>query len=360
MMSESPATQVMKAIRFEPPDYLPFWDGYWGDFPAKWCQYKGLPPDTKPDDYYGCCVSIQLGDESLFPSASGRIRTEGEYEIVNDGWGRIVQRSYKNKGYFSKTIERILKEPADLEKVIVEPADLDSRFAGFPAKVQAEKKRGYCVFAKIGGLYCRGQFVRGEENLLMDMMLDKDFCNDFFDLMAEHLTQMALQTLKRGNLWDTGLFVYDDMAGTKMPNFSPEVFEEFLLPRYKKMLSIVRKAGCAHVFFHSDGNIAPLLDLLIESGFEGFNPLEPDCGLNIIKLREKYGNKMIFFGGVCNKHVLPKGDKKEIEAHVRPRIELGREGGLIFGAASIGDDVAPEAYDYYMSLVKKHGNYRGL
>jgi len=318
----------------------------------------GLPATTTPDDYYGRCVCERLGDESLFPSLSGKIiRTEGEYELVNDGWGRIVRRC--RNGYFSETVERVLKERGDIARIIPEPADLDSRFTGFPERVQAEKDRGVYVFAKIGGLYCRGQFVRGEEDLLMDMMLDKSFCEDFFDLMAEHLTQMALQTLSRGNLWDTGLLVCDDMAGSKMPNFSPAIFEELLLPRYKKMLSRVRDAGCAHVFFHSDGNIGPLLDLLVDAGFEGFNPLEPSCGLDLVKLREKYGRRIVFCGGVCNKHVLPRGNKKEIEAHVRPLIELGRDGGLVIGQASIGDDVEPEAYDYYMSLVRKHGDYRG-
>lgn len=258
-------------------------------------------------------VSIErLGDESFFPSLSGKvIRTEGEYEIVNDGWGRIIKRS--KKGYFAETVERLLKDHSDLDKIMPEPAERDSRFTGFPEDVQSEKQRGVFVFAKIGGLYCRGQFVRGEEDLLMDMMLEKSFCNEFFDLMAEHLTQMALQTLKRGNLWDSGLLVCDDMASSKMPNFSPDIFEEFFLPRYKKMLSTVRKAGCARVFFHSDGNIGPLLDLLIEAGFEGFNPLEPSCGLDLIKLREKYGRKIVFCGGVCNKYILPKGNKKRLK-----------------------------------------------
>lgn len=47
----------------------------------------------------------------------------------------------------------------------------------------------------------------------------------------------------------------------------------------------------------------------------------------MISLRN--GKKVVFFGGVCNTEILPRGDRKEIEAHVRPLIELGREGGLV-------------------------------
>jgi len=223
--------------------------------------------------------------------------------------------------------------------------------------VEAEKTRGRCVFAKIGGIYCRSQFVRGEEKLLVDMLTDEHFCHAFFDHMSEHLTNMALETLKRGDLWDTGLFVYDDMASNDTTIFSPSLFERYLLPRYRKLIDSVRNAGCRHVFFHSDGNIRPVLDMLLESGFEGFNPLEPRCGLDLLKLREKYGRKMVFFGGICNTRILPGNNRKEIERHVRSLIELGRDGGLILGTAFVSDDVPPEAYDYYMSLVRRYGNF---
>jgi uroporphyrinogen decarboxylase len=356
--TNNPAEQVLKAINFEQPDYLPFWDDFWGDFGINWSRHMGLPETTTPDDYYGRCVYVaeESVNESLFPSKTEIISSDADYDIVSDGWGRIIRKA-KN-GYFCETLDRCLKVHSDIEKIIPEDVDIDSRFEGLSEEVMIAKEKGIFVFGKIGGIYCRGQFVRGEEDLLMDMMLEKSFCNEFFDIIAEHLTRMALQVLERGNLWESGLLVCDDMANNRMPLFSPDIFEEFMLPRYKKMLATLGQAGCARVFFHSDGNIGPVLDLLIEAGFEGFNPLEPRCGLDLIKLREKYGRKIVFCGGVCNTQVLPRGDKKEIEAHVRPLIELGREGGLIIGQASIGDDVESEAYDYYMSLVKKFGNYK--
>lgn len=356
-MLNSPVEQVMKAIRFESPDYLPFWDDYWDGFAGKWANYMGLPETAHPDQYYGRCVRECQGNETLFPSRCNKVfKSDSEYDIIDDGWGRLIRRS--KHGYFAETVERTLENYADLAKIIPEPAGLESRFSGFAEEVAAEKSRGIYVFAKIGGLYCRGQFIRGEENLLMDMLLEKNFCHEFFDILSTHLTGIALETLKRGDLQDTGLLICDDMAGTDMPLFSPDIFAEFLLPRYRIMIDTLKQAGCARVFFHSDGNIGPLLDLLVEAGFEGFNPLEPRCGFDLVKLREKYGRKIVFCGGVCNTRILPRGDKKAIEAHVMPLIELGRDGGLIIGQASISSDVAPETYDYYMSLVKKHGAYR--
>ncbi len=135
------------------------------------------------------------------------------------------------------------------------------------------------------------------------------------------------------------------------------MWEKYLLDNYKRMIATLREQGCKHFFFHSDGNIGPLIDLLLEAGFEGLNPLEPRCGLDLVKLRERYDKRVVFFGGICNTQILPRGNKKEIEAHVRPLIELGAEGGLIIGSASIGNDISPQTYDYYISLLDKYGTF---
>jgi uroporphyrinogen decarboxylase len=348
--------RVMAAVNFQKPDRLPTWEHLWGSLPDAWRAYKGLASDVDPRDYYGIDISILIGDETFFPSQRMLVREEGDYEIHQDGWGRTI-RTGKTNTYFGEQIDSVLREPGDLDRLTFEPAGLERRFEGFDEQIAVERASGRCLFSKIGGLYVRSHFLHAEDKLLMDMALDEGFCDALFDKVAAHLTDMALETLKRTNTWETGLWVYDDMANSNATMFSPNMFERYFLPRYKKLIETVRAAGCKHFFLHSDGNIAPVLDMLLDAGFEGFNPLEPRCGLDLLKLREKYGKRMVFFGGVCNTRVLPRGDKKEIEETVLPLIEMGREGGLVLGFASIGDDVTPEAYDFYRSLITKYGDY---
>ncbi|MDX1358884.1 MAG: uroporphyrinogen decarboxylase family protein, partial [Clostridia bacterium] len=142
-------------------------------------------------------------------------------------------------------------------------------------------------------------------------------------------------------------------ASTYSPMFSPELFEKYMLPRYKRIIEECQKAGCRHFYFHSDGNILPVMDMLIEAGFEGFNPLEPRSGLGLLKLREKYGKKIILFGGICNTEILPSGDRALIKSHVEPLVELAKDGGVVLGTASVAGDVPPEAYDYCMKLIRE-------
>jgi uroporphyrinogen decarboxylase len=352
------AERVMAAIEFKRPDRLPRWDNFdiFGNFSTRWQAWKKVGREVQPVDYYGIDIELLMADEGPFFRQSEVMSREGEYETFRDGWGRTVRRKL-NDGYFMETVETLLDEKANLDRLIFDDPAAEDRYRDYVRDVDACRKAGRLAFSKIGGIYCRSQFMRREDRLLMDMAMDEDFCHALFGRVAEYLTQIALEELRRTNSWQTGLWVYDDSANSLAPMFSPAMWEEYFLPLYKKMIETLRSHGCRHVFFHSDGNIAPLIDGLLAAGFEGFNPLEPRCGLDLVKLRARYGQKIIFFGGMCNTRILPKGDKKEIEALVRPLAELGREGGLIIGMASIGDDISPETYDYYIHLLDKYTHY---
>lgn len=344
--------KVLRAIRFEPCDELPLWRTvYFDGFIDRWRQTFPAR-DRDVESFYGYDTAICLGDESFFPGRKKILEENPDIITEVDGWGATIKR--KKKGYFSQTLQYPLEDYGDLDGLEFEPADLENRWGDFDMQIAEEKDKEKCVFAKIGGIYVRSHFLRREEQLLMDMLLEEEFCNELFDKVAQHFTDMALMTLKRGDLWDTGLFVFDDIASTYTTMFSPAVFEKYFLPRYQKMIRILKAAGCSHVFFHSDGNILPLMDLLLDAGFEGFNPLEPRSGLDLIQLKKRYGSRAVYFGGICNTEILQRGDKNEIERHVKPLVELAHDGGVILGTHTIAEDVDPFIYDYMMNLILKN------
>lgn len=348
----------MAAIEFRRPDRLPRWDNLdvFGSFASNWRRWKGISDDVSPAEYYGIDVDLAMAEEGPFASVSGELGWDGEYRLFRDSWGRTV-RQKPGDAWFMTTVETLLDDPADLDRLEFEDPCDDSRYDQYLKQVETARCSGRLVFSKIGGIYCRSQFMRREDRLLMDMATDEGFCHALFGRVADHLTQVAIEELRRTDSWETGIWVYDDSANSLGPMFSPAMWEDYLLPLYSRMIDTLRSHSCRHFFFHSDGNIGPMIDNLLAAGFEGFNPLEPRCGLDLVRLRERYGKKIVFLGGVCNTRILPQGDKREIEAHIRPLIELGREGGLVIGSASIGDDIAPETYDYYMGLLDRYGRW---
>jgi uroporphyrinogen decarboxylase len=269
-------------------------------------------------------------------------------KVTRDGYGRVIRTV--PGGYFFEVIENFKVTPQNVDRLPFDPPRADARYASFVKHVESEKKKR-CPFAKVGGPFLRTASVRNETEFLMDIASDPDFAHALASRMADFLIEIGLESLRRGDLWDTGIWIFDDMAYNDNPMFSPKQFERIFLPCYRRMVSAFKGAGAHKVILHCDGNLGPLLDMLIAAGIDGINPVEPKAHLDLLALKQKYGNRLAYIGGMCNAHVLPRGTREEIRAQVDRIKEAARGRGVIIGAHSIGDDIPVENYDYYHSLV---------
>ena len=86
----------------------------------------------------------------------------------------------------------------------------------------------------------------------------------------------------------------------------------------------------AKVFFHTDGASEPLIQRLIDAGVDVLNPIQHVCpGMDCKELKAKYGDKLIFHGGVENQKILPFGTVEEVVAETKHCLdELGSGGYL--------------------------------
>jgi len=112
-------------------------------------------------------------------------------------------------------------------------------------------------------------------------------------------------------------------------------------------------AGVKHILLHCDGNIDAILEPLVDAGIQGLHPIEPKAGMDAVKLRQQYGQRLALIGALDNAHILPSGDRTRIDKHVRSVLELHREGGLVIGAHSIGPDVSIDTYEYVQQLIRQ-------
>ena len=62
-----------------------------------------------------------------------------------------------------------------------------------------------------------------------------------------------------------------------------------------------------------NGSITPIIPDLIEIGVNVLNPVQPNV-MDLRELAERFGEKLTFFGGICNQKVLPFGTPEEIDA----------------------------------------------
>ena len=94
------------------------------------------------------------------------------------------------------------------------------------------------------------------------------------DHLEKSAQEAAAELAAAGNAGADLLVLCDDVAYSRGLYFSPAQFAEILLPFYRRLK---KEAGdCRPVGFHSDGNVAPVVPLLVEAGYTFFS-LEPEA-----------------------------------------------------------------------------------
>jgi uroporphyrinogen decarboxylase len=111
------------------------------------------------------------------------------------------------------------------------------------------------------------------------------------------------------------------------------------------MINTIKSRSEAKVLFHSCGAVFPLIEDFIGNGVDALNPVQVSAkGMEPVQLKEKFGDRITFWGGIDTQYVLPKGTSESIKEEVRRIIEeLGKGGGFVLASVhNIQADVPTE------------------
>lgn len=155
---------------------------------------------------------------------------------------------------------------------------------------------------------------------------------------------------------DMGFDVFvttDDIAYKTSPFFSREVFQELMLPRYRCLVDALSLPW----IFHSDGNILPFLDDLVDLGVTGVHPIE-DGAMDIRIVKKEYGDKLCLLGNV-NLNLLGLDTPEAVDREVRSLIrDVGPGGGyMVTSGNSLAGYLKPENVIAMSEAVQKYGKY---
>ena len=206
------------------------------------------------------------------------------------------------------------------------PDDFDYVTAAAEAKKLAKEFVTLGPWISLFEVYC---MMRSLQEALMDTVAEPEFLHAALDIIAWSQGEMARRFLEAADGAIDMLFISDDIGTQQSLLMSPEAFDEFIFPRLKKWCDMAHSYG-AKVFFHTDGASEPLIQRLIDAGVDVLNPIQHVCpGMDCKGLKAKYGDKLIFHGGVENQKILPFGTPEEVVAETRACLdELGPDGYL--------------------------------
>ena len=153
----------------------------------------------------------------------------------------------------------------------------------------------------------------------------------------------------------------DDLGMQQNLLMSPATYRSILKPIHAASIAAIRRRTSAKVFFHTDGDVFPLLDDLVEIGVDILNPIQTSAGqmADLATLKRRYGDALTFCGGIDTQRILPHGTPDEVRAEVRRVIgELAPGGGYLLASVhTIMDDVPAANILAMVDAAETYGTY---
>jgi uroporphyrinogen decarboxylase len=255
------------------------------------------------------------------------------------------------------------------------PEDLDS-YQGWPdmsdptrvAHVRENSERlanenQYAILATPWLLFPfeRAFAMQGMDAFLLNLAMRPEFARALLERIADYCKQLMGRFLEElGDNVDI-IKIGDDLGTHESLMISPKMYREILKPVHADFISFIKNRTKAKVFFHSDGDVAPLIDDFIEIGVDILNPIQTSAGSmsDLLSLKKRFGNNIVFCGGIDTHRVLPFGSVEDVRQEVQRVIQmLGPGGGYMAGAVhTVMNDVPPENVLAMVDAVEEFGHY---
>jgi uroporphyrinogen decarboxylase len=209
-------------------------------------------------------------------------------------------------------------------------------------------------------------YLVGFENWLVRTLKDIEFV----EALLDRITDIAM-ALDRIGLEATAKYLQilkisgDDFGMQTGPLYSPNTFRSLFLPRLRRRWAAARAYldemnPSVKILFHSCGGIRPFIPDLIDIGLQILDPVQPlAAGMDSADLKQEFGDRLAFHGGVDEQHVLPFGSEQEVEQEVRRCLRaFGPGGGYILAPAHyVQADVPPTNLVAMCRAAQTHGRY---
>ncbi len=327
-----------------------FSESPWSETLARW-QREGMPEDYNFDydfdeHWSRNCLGINIGPQPPFEETV--LKDEGDKKLIQDKNG-IIMRVLKEGTSMPQFVSFPVRDRKtwDEMKKRLDP-DLSGRFPN-NWKERVEKLRWSSTPIATPQSHLDGFFGFLRElcgdNIYYMFYDDPDLIRDMLDFQVYRLT-VLIKKITRDISVDIQ-YIWEDMCYNSGPLISPEQFRDFLLEPYQKVIEVSKQCGIPVIDMDSDGNMNKLLPLWVEAGVNMMHPFEVAAGMDVVEVKQKYGNQFCIRGGI-DKREIAKGFKyidKEIE-RVRPAFELG--GYIPSFDHKVSADIAWDNMQYYL------------
>jgi uroporphyrinogen decarboxylase len=343
-MTELSSTErVMLALNREQPDRVPHFE--WLVNPIV---REALVPGCKDHHEF----AVRMGHDAILVGPHfGKEQLGPDYFLSE--WGFTFMYGHEEHGVELEP-ECPVKSMADFENFTPPDLDAPGRYDEIEWAVK-QFKGDKAIGVHLNDIFSLPRYLMGMTSLLMAVALEPELVKALVDMSVDYNLAMARRIAKMGvDFVHTG----DDIAYNRGPFMSPQHFEELFYPGFCRVMGGFKDLGFM-VIKHTDGNLWSIIDLLVDSGIDCLDPIDPMAGMDLGEVKEKYGDRIALKGNVDCAHLMSFGEPDNVVEATREALRQGMPGGgyILSSSNSIHASVKPENYKAMMDTLREYGDY---
>jgi uroporphyrinogen decarboxylase len=349
-----PKERFITALKGGTPDRVPIWEYL---FSLK-LQQEVMEYNTQL--YEGetqVRMAAKLGLDVVWAPINGFCGIEDEphtlNEIYTDEWGV----TYRKNGWpIMAQLDTPVKSREDWEKYTMPTANTPNRLKILTDVIEANDAQLAVAAGLLGPFSMMSWYFMDFETFAMTLFMDPELIHE----MTDAYVNWALKSAKLAS--DTGgvdvFHVSDDWGGTNGLLISPDHFREFFIGPFQKLVTGLKSLGVP-VIMHNDGKIWDMLDDLVNTGIDGYHPVEKAASMDLATVKQKYFGKICPIGNVNNKTTMVTGSVEDVIKETKECLKIGMPGGgyILSTDHSLHDDIPLENVKAMIETVMKCGRY---
>ena len=223
-------------------------------------------------------------------------------------------------------------------------------------QVKAKVGANVSVHAEIFSPWSQFLELLNYENALMAILDDPGKAHACLERLAAGAIDLGKKQAACGV---DAILISSAFAGAGL--ISRQHYEEFVLPYERQIVAEIKKSFSIPIYTHTCGSIGDRLDLMLQTGTNGIDTLDPPP-LGTVELEDAkkiLAGKTFIKGNIDPVNTLLYGNRNKVRAEVRKRLEIGRPGGgyILSSACSVAPHTPPENIELLAALAEEFGRY---
>jgi uroporphyrinogen decarboxylase len=354
-----------RILDHKPVDRVGLFEVYWEETAKAWASEGRFEKPDMIADHFGLDVRRTGGEITPMPwkvinlvadlDAGEMVVEENETaRLIRDGNGALLRWLKKGSGapeHVSFSVQNRRSWEQQILPRLLDESTYERRIdlkAYRELRAECARKSVFMACGALGAFDLMSPMC-GHEHLLAGMALDPEWVRGMAMTYAETVVHLLEILFEREGLPD-GLWVWDDLGFKAKPFMSPTMYRELLFPAHKRLFDFAHARGLK-VVLHCDGYVEALLPHLIEAGINCLQPIEAKSGMDLVRLKKAYGNKIALIGGM-DVRVLESGNRLLVDRELEEKLPAAMEGSgyVLQSDHSISSRVS---YDIYRHFIER-------